>query len=158
MLVEFEFRVYASNGKPNHSFHRTFEGGELAAENFRKTEEAARGFPVTKHFIGAVKSQKSPVDEVLEELGGETELVQSEEPDEVVKEENNTEAVEPEVTNTSESTEKSDSSGVYTDEEDADAYPRGWHRKKEFVSKYGTVYHKGDEQPDLFRTEVPTDY
>ena len=34
--------------------------------------------------------------------------------------------------------------------------PGGWHFMAEFVSKDGTVYHKGVEQPDLNGTLEPT--
>jgi len=34
--------------------------------------------------------------------------------------------------------------------------PRGWHLRKEFVDKDGTVFHKGVEQPDLKGTIPPT--
>ena len=34
----------------------------------------------------------------------------------------------------------------------SDPKPRGWHLRKEFVDKDGTVYHRGVEQPELFGT------
>ena len=35
-------------------------------------------------------------------------------------------------------------------------YPKGWKFMKEFVHEDGTVYHKGEEQPDLKGTLEPT--
>jgi hypothetical protein len=35
-------------------------------------------------------------------------------------------------------------------------YPKGWKFMKEFVHENGTVYHKGEEQPDLKGTLQPT--
>lgn len=35
-------------------------------------------------------------------------------------------------------------------------YPPGWKFMKEFVHENGTVYHKGEEQPDLKGTLPPT--
>ena len=35
-------------------------------------------------------------------------------------------------------------------------YPPGWKFMKEFVHENGTVYHKGEEQPDLQGTLLPT--
>ncbi len=35
-------------------------------------------------------------------------------------------------------------------------YPKGWRFMKEFVHEDGTVYHKGEEQPDLKGTLQPT--
>lgn len=35
-------------------------------------------------------------------------------------------------------------------------YPKGWRFMKEFVHENGTVYHKGEEQPDLKGTLQPT--
>lgn len=35
--------------------------------------------------------------------------------------------------------------------------PRGWTLYKEFVDKYGNVFHKGVEQPDLKGTLPPTE-
>lgn len=46
----------------------------------------------------------------------------------------------------------------WVDEADEDEFPRGWHRRNEFVSKDGTVFHQGEEQPDLYRTVEPSDY
>jgi len=36
--------------------------------------------------------------------------------------------------------------------------PQGWHFMHEYVHKDGTVYHKGEEQPDLFGTLEPTKF
>lgn len=47
---------------------------------------------------------------------------------------------------------------LFVEEADEDNYPRGWHRRSEFVDKEGTVYHKGEEQPDLYRTKEPSEY
>lgn len=47
---------------------------------------------------------------------------------------------------------------VFIEEADEDNYPRGWHRRSEFVDKEGTVFHKGEEQPDLYRTKEPSEY
>ena len=47
---------------------------------------------------------------------------------------------------------------VDDEEEDRSNFPKGWHRKKEFVSKYGNVYHRGELQEELFRTLDPHDY
>ena len=35
-------------------------------------------------------------------------------------------------------------------------YPKGWKFMKEFVHENGSVYHKGEEQPDLKGTLKPT--
>lgn len=35
-------------------------------------------------------------------------------------------------------------------------YPKGWRFMKQFVHENGTVYHKGEEQPDLKGTLPPT--
>lgn len=35
-------------------------------------------------------------------------------------------------------------------------YPKGWKFMKEFVHENGSVYHKGEEQPDLKGTLEPT--
>jgi hypothetical protein len=44
-----------------------------------------------------------------------------------------------------------------TDKDSDDVKPRGWRFMKEFVDKDGTVYHIGEEMPELKGTLPPTD-
>lgn len=46
----------------------------------------------------------------------------------------------------------------FIEEESIDRYPRGWHRRNEFIAKDGTVYHRGIEVPELYRKKEPSDY
>lgn len=53
---------------------------------------------------------------------------------------------------------ENDSKWLEDKEKDREDFPQGWHRKKQFVSKHGTVYHRGEEQEELFRTLEPDEY
>lgn len=44
----------------------------------------------------------------------------------------------------------------FEEEVSYDDYPRGWHRRKEFVDSSGRVYHSGVEVDDLYRKRLPT--
>lgn len=127
----YKFTVLSSSGLPSRSFTQDFESPEQA-EAFRKTEEASLGFKVQAQFLHEVKRQDKTEGNFVtndESLTTNSQLTSVQEVEEPEDEE---------------------------PEDDVSTFPRGWHRRNQFVSKSGNVYVKGELAPELFGT-LPSD-
>lgn len=121
--LQYEVTVYTSKMVADHTFFKDFDSEEHA-ESFRKNYEAELGFSVSIKFVKEVETEK---------LGDS--YVSKNSPS------NNVEL--------SDTTFNPELTRIKSLEEDPSTFPRGWHRKKLYVSPKGNVYHQGTLQPNL---------
>lgn len=128
-----------SNGNFSHFKTVTLKNDEKADEVVNNLEENT-GFDYKWKFVESVEDGEVVIES--EEEGSEEEDTTTEETPTL------------ETVTTEEDGEEFD----FVEDADQDEYPRGWHLRKEFVDKEGTVYQRGEEQPDLYRTKEPSEY
>ena len=131
-MKKYEILTKSSNGNFNHFKVVTLKDDNKADEVVNNLKKST-GFEYKWEFLGDVEDEEVVINSE-EGTGKSTE--------EEVNVETTTEVDE----------------NIFIEEADQDEYPRGWHLRKEFVDKEGTVYQRGEEQPDLYRTKEPSEY
>lgn len=136
-MKRFKILVQNSNGSKSEREIRDFDSEE-SVKKFTDNLSKNTGFPFTYEYLGEV--QTKTLDHLWEEqeksvTNKEVESISDKSTDVVTLE------------------------GVVWEETHNDEdFPRGWHRRKEFVAKDGTVFRVGEEQSDEYRTLYPSDY
>jgi hypothetical protein len=131
----YKFTVINSNGTSGRTYNQDFESKEQA-EAFRRTEEVTLGFSVDAKFLREldVSNKRSASNENNNFLSIDDSLSY------VIDEPTLYEAT---VNNNS-------------GDDDTTEFPRGWHRRNQFVARSGNVYVKGQIAPELWGT-LPSD-
>ena len=135
-----KYNIYVENSNGTESLFREnvlLESDEKAQKLIDDLDDST-GFDHRFEFVEEVEDEATEEVETTDEETESTETEKQEEDSEV-----------------EDSTSQIDFD--WDEDEDDSAFPRGWHRRSEYVSGYGTVYHKGEEVPDLFRTKKPTE-
>lgn len=128
----YSVKTKNSDGSYKHQFYISFEQNE---------EESAKLFEKELN-------SKSKVDYLLEEEGKST----HHDGYEVTSESLEVNSEDEETLN------GEDGNMEWEDSHNTDEFPMAWWLKKEFVAKDGTVFHKGEEVPEAYRTKPATDY
>ena len=143
-MVTFDLYTMHSNGEKSLKRKNVVMDSEQSVKKFVKQISEQTGFTHSYELVEEVGQEvvvEQPQNEIVEDLKARSLQSMDHQPPE------------------EEDDEQEELDGVsWESQSNEEEFPRGWHRRSEFVARDGRVFNKGVEDESLFRTKEPSEY